>query len=233
MAVSLFGANEVVSRGSVNQRIQQINETFPLPVSKGGTGKTSFTSGSILIGNGTSGITTTSVLPIEHGGTGSVTQHGIRYKLNVMESCVLYNSKNGTKGDINFQSRLNELGIDNLGIFRYLEFYYSNKSNDTTSVMHDDGLHMSKVYRWDENGSTFNNTINLTIAGGSTVNNVKYFTVKSARYNIGPDETNKNKAIHNGSKSHIIQFDSNNSWGVDPQDVDKDIYVFRVVGYKI
>ena len=233
MAISLFGENEVVSRGGVNQRIQQINDTFPLPVSEGGTGVTSFNSGNILVGNGTSGITTTSVLSIEHGGTGSITKHGIRYTRNVMESIVLYNNKNGTKGNIDFQPKLDEHGIDNLNTFRYLEFYYSNKDNDTQSVMHDDGMCCSKVYRWDENGSTFNNTINLTISGGSTLNNVKYFTVKSARYNIGPDQTNKNKAIHNGSKSHIVQFDSNNSWGIDPQGVDKDIYVFRVVGYKI
>ena len=42
-----------------------------LPVSMGGTGKTSLTSGAILLGNGTGGISTTSVLAKSKGGTGS------------------------------------------------------------------------------------------------------------------------------------------------------------------
>ena len=45
--------------------------TGPMPVSKGGTGKTSLTSGAILLGNGTSGISTTSVLGVSKGASDS------------------------------------------------------------------------------------------------------------------------------------------------------------------
>ena len=44
-----------------------------LSVSRGGTGKTSLTSGAILLGNGTSGISTTSTLSVSKGGTGQST----------------------------------------------------------------------------------------------------------------------------------------------------------------
>lgn len=38
MAVQEFGQNEVVARASVNQRINQINNYFPVSVANGGTG---------------------------------------------------------------------------------------------------------------------------------------------------------------------------------------------------
>ena len=44
-----------------------------LSVSRGGTGQSSLTSGAILLGNGTSGISTTSVLGVSKGGTGQST----------------------------------------------------------------------------------------------------------------------------------------------------------------
>lgn len=47
-----------------------------LSVSRGGTGKTTLTSGAILLGNGTSGITSTSTLSISKGGTGAATTSG-------------------------------------------------------------------------------------------------------------------------------------------------------------
>ncbi len=47
-----------------------------LSVSRGGTGQTTLSSGAILLGNGTSGIASTSTLPINKGGTGSTTASG-------------------------------------------------------------------------------------------------------------------------------------------------------------
>lgn len=47
-----------------------------LSVSRGGTGQTTLSSGEILLGNGTSGITSTSTLSISKGGTGSTTASG-------------------------------------------------------------------------------------------------------------------------------------------------------------
>ena len=40
MAISTFGANEIVTRGNVNNRITAINNMFPLSVANGGTGGT-------------------------------------------------------------------------------------------------------------------------------------------------------------------------------------------------
>lgn len=42
-----------------------------LPVSRGGTGQTTLTSGAILLGNGTNSISSTSVLSVSKGGTGA------------------------------------------------------------------------------------------------------------------------------------------------------------------
>ena len=70
MAISTFEADEIVARANVNQRINQANAYFPVSVPNGGTGKTSLTSGNILLGNGTSGITSTATLPVSKGGTG-------------------------------------------------------------------------------------------------------------------------------------------------------------------
>jgi hypothetical protein len=71
MAISTFEADEIVARANVNQRINQANAYFPVSVANGGTGKTSLTSGQILLGNGTSGITSTATLPVTKGGTGT------------------------------------------------------------------------------------------------------------------------------------------------------------------
>lgn len=38
MAISTFGANEIVTRGNVNNRITAINNMFPLSIGNGGTG---------------------------------------------------------------------------------------------------------------------------------------------------------------------------------------------------
>lgn len=70
MAISTFEADEIVARANVNQRINQANAYFPVSVANGGTGRTSLTSGQILLGNGTSGVTGTGKLPVTKGGTG-------------------------------------------------------------------------------------------------------------------------------------------------------------------
>lgn len=54
-----------------------------LPVSRGGTGQTTLTSGAILLGNETSGISSTSTLPINKGGTGSTTANGVLNNLGL------------------------------------------------------------------------------------------------------------------------------------------------------
>lgn len=52
-------------------------------VSRGGTGQTTLSSGAILLGNGTSGVTSTSTLPINKGGTGFTTASGALNNLGI------------------------------------------------------------------------------------------------------------------------------------------------------
>lgn len=71
-----------------------------LPVNQGGTGTTSLTSGEILIGNGTSGITSVATLPIASGGTGGTTATAARTNLGVLTPVELYYNAAGNAGTI-------------------------------------------------------------------------------------------------------------------------------------
>lgn len=55
-----------------------------LSVSNGGTGATTFTSGNILVGSGTSAITSVASVPVGNGGTGATTASGARTNLGVV-----------------------------------------------------------------------------------------------------------------------------------------------------
>lgn len=227
MAIQEFEANEIVSRAGVNSRISDINNMFPLSIGDGGTGQTTLSSGHILFGNGSSGITSAAKLPISKGGTNGTTAKEARTNLDVLTTYVLYTSTSGTNGTIDFSSKLNSIGKE-LKDFKYLEFYYSNKANDSSSVMHDDGMCCTKVYRWTASGNLFNNTINLGIHGATKIDNVTYFTVANTRYSIGLTSANKSKAVRNTSKSYTFNARSNGEWFISS---GADIYVFRVVGY--
>lgn len=225
MAIQEFETNEIVSRTAVNSRIQDINGMFPLSVANGGTGQSTFTSGNILLGNGTGGISSTSTLPLSKGGTGGTTAQDARTNLGVFSSSVLYNSTtSGTRGDITFNI---PSGFE-LHDFYWLEFYYSNKK-DTSSG--DDGIMISKVYRWSSSGHNFDNRINLMSTSVSTTDRT-YFNVYTVRYSIEINGTNKGKAMKSAAHSYHIQADSYGNCGVYANDADNDIYVWRVVGYK-
>lgn len=224
MSVTEFESNEIVSRTGVNSRIQDINGMFPVSVPNGGTGKTSLTSGQILLGNGTAGITSTATLPVSKGGTGGTTEHNARVNLGVLAPYVLYSNNNGTNGDITFSLPTGYELVD----FKYLEFYFSNKANDGGGIPSDDGMCCSKIYRWNPSGSRFDNIINLEINAGTKTDKI-YFKVMSTRYSIGTTNANKNKAIRNNNKSFTLSFDSGGTWGLSQ---GADIYVFKVIGYK-
>lgn len=122
MSVTEFGANEIVSRSNVNNRVTQINNDitavnnkFPVSVANGGTGQTSLTSGEILLGNGTSGISSTATLPVSKGGTGQ-TSLGSGYILlgngtsGITTTSTLPVSKGGT-GSTTPYGAANQLGL--------------------------------------------------------------------------------------------------------------------------
>lgn len=72
-AVDVMSQKACTDSFSLLQHTHSISDltSGTLSVSKGGTGKTSLTSGAILLGNGTNAITTTSVLAQSKGGTGT------------------------------------------------------------------------------------------------------------------------------------------------------------------
>jgi len=106
MAISTFEADEIVARANVNQRINQANAYFPVSVANGGTGQTSLSSGHILLGNGTSGITSTATLPISKGGTGATTVKAARTSLAVYKETVLYSNDSGSTSTITLSSSI-------------------------------------------------------------------------------------------------------------------------------
>lgn len=99
-----------------------------LPVSKGGTGTTSLTSGSFIIGNGTSAVTTLSVVPISKGGTGATSAQQARANLAVYAKSSLYYNSSGTSGTINLSSSVNS--------FNWIEIHYGwGDINSSTLIL--------------------------------------------------------------------------------------------------
>ena len=129
MAISTFEADEIVARANVNQRINQANAYFPVSVANGGTGQTSLSSGQILLGNGTSGITSTATLPVSKGGTGGTTISAARSSLDVMKTTSLYSNDSGTSSTITLSSSIQN--------FYYIEIFTRNN----------DGRRMSTKFR--------------------------------------------------------------------------------------
>jgi hypothetical protein len=176
-------------------------------------------------------------IPVEQGGTGATTAAEARTNLGIQEAYILYDSQNGTNGNIDFSTVLNVIG-HNLSDFKYLEFYYSNGDEDTNKVAQDDGMCMARVYKWEypaEQEAYFKNTINLTVSGSTTISGTTYYATGSTRYDIGTS-TAPNMAVRNNNKS--VALDANRSgsgnfsnWRMSVGSAN--IKVYRVVGYLV
>lgn len=106
-----------------------------LSVSRGGTGQTSLTSGAILLGNGTNGISSTATLPINKGGTGSTTANGALNNLGLpKESGNWTPSINATS--VNYSNRVGY--YERIGniiyIFCYMVLSITNAGSDYAKV---------------------------------------------------------------------------------------------------
>lgn len=177
-------------------------------------------------------------IPVEQGGTGATTAAQARTNLGIQEAYILYDSQNGTNGNIDFSTQLNAIG-HSLGDFKYLDFYYSNEDEDIegqNKVAQDDGMCMSRVYKWEypaEDEAYFKNTINLTVSGATTIDSTTYYVTGSTRYDIGT-KTAPNMAIRNNNKSVALGANRSGSgtfsnWYMTVGSVK--IKVYRVVGY--
>lgn len=80
--------------------INEIDGKFPVSVANGGTGQTTFTSGNILVGNGTAGIDSISTIPLANGGTGGTTATEARTNLSVLTPVTLYGNASGETGTV-------------------------------------------------------------------------------------------------------------------------------------
>lgn len=97
--------------------INEIEDKFPISVQNGGTGRTSLTSGNILLGNGTDNITTTAKLAITKGGTGGTTASEARENLKVMTFTELFSSPAGAHDNITLS--------DTIANYNIIELFYS------------------------------------------------------------------------------------------------------------
>lgn len=106
-----------------------------LSVSRGGTGQTTLSGGAILLGNGTSGITSTSTLPINKGGTGSTTASGSLNNLGLpKESGNWTPSINATSVSYNTRSgRYYRIG-DMVYIACYINMVISNAGSNYAKI---------------------------------------------------------------------------------------------------
>lgn len=107
--------------------INEIDGKFPVSVSDGGTGQTTLTSGNILVGNGTDGITSISTVPIANGGTGGTTATDARTNLGVMTGVQLYYNTSGSSGTIELSDEIKNYQCIDIGFFIsvYSSVFYS------------------------------------------------------------------------------------------------------------
>lgn len=169
-------------------------------------------------------------VPVTQGGTGGTTPAAARQNLGVMTSYVLYNSQEGTNGNIDFTNILSEIEYT-LSDFKFLEFYFSN-GNEDDRFPKDDGMCMAKVYKWNDQALYFDNTINLSMQGSTTVDNTTYFALGVTRYDVGKSEA-PNMAVRNTNKSVEMVISKTNgnlsNWNMSVN--HENIRVFKVVGY--
>lgn len=122
--------------------INEIDGKFPVSVANGGTGRTSLTSGNILLGNGTDNITTTAKLGIAKGGTGGTTASEARENLGVMTFTSLFADPSGAHDDITLS--------DTIANYDIIELFYAMAQTGGTSS----GVYHGGSYRAFNNKSS-------------------------------------------------------------------------------
>ncbi len=125
---------EQISLSNHTHSAEDIN-TGTLSVSRGGTGQTSLTSGAILLGNGSSAISTTSILPVAKGGTGSASQSGALNNLGLPKESGNWTPSINASG-VSYQSRsgyYHRIG-NMVYIFCYLLMNITNAGSDYAKI---------------------------------------------------------------------------------------------------
>lgn len=175
MSADLFTSDELVAMSNVNARITDINndlssldDKFPVSVSNGGTGTTTLTSGDILLGNGTSAITSTSCLSVSKGGTGQTSLTSGDILLGNGTSAITSTStlpitKGGTGATTASSARTN------LNVMESVQLYY-NASGTTGTVALSQSIanfQIIEIFFWIESVSTFKSSVRIFNGGDS------------------------------------------------------------------
>lgn len=194
MSADLFTSDELVAMSNVNARITDLNSDistlngkFPVSVANGGTGQNTLSSGEILLGNGTSGISSTSCLSVSKGGTGvtSLTSGDILLGngTNGISSVTTLPITSGGTGATTASS-----ARTNLNVMESVQLYY-NASGTTGTVELSQSIanfQIIEIFFWIESVSTFKSSVrifnggdaaattSLTLnVGGSTSSNIR------------------------------------------------------------
>ena len=182
--------NSKADAASVPQQLTDLDGI--LPVSKGGTGTNTLTSGSFIIGNGTNAVTTLSVVPIAKGGTNANTVSGARTNLGVYTKESLYSNSSGTSGTITLSQSANN--------YKWIEIHYGWSSiyNSVDIIPNTSGsktINLFLAYTTDT-GNQFISRSALIYLNNKTIT---WSRNRSALFNIGGTSyTNNDKiVIHN------------------------------------
>lgn len=177
MSADLFTSDELVAMSNVNARITDINndlssldDKFPVAVSNGGTGATTLTSGDILLGNGTSAITSTSTLPVSKGGTGQTSLTSGEILLGngtsgITSTSTLPITKGGT-------GETSATGIrTSLSVMSQTSLY-DNSSGSTGTITLSESIanfQVIEIFFWIESVSTWKNSVRVWNGGSSSI----------------------------------------------------------------
>lgn len=193
MAVTEFQATDLVTRSNVNEKIQQINALFPVSVANGGTGVETLSSGEILLGNGTSAITSTATLPVAKGGTGGATVKAARTNLDVLHATQLYSNNSATTGTIALS--------DNVTNYSFLEIYFRNKGVYSIRIVPNKDVSVLSTAIIGDGTSAANATLNFYTA----IVNISGTTITFGSYHSGFMKGTEQNTYYNISTPGIIR----------------------------
>lgn len=148
-----------------------------VPVTQGGTGLGSLTSGNFIIGNGTDNVTTLAVVPISKGGTNATNVSQARTNLGVYTRTSLYSNSSGSSGTITLSKSITN--------YKWIEIYYcwSGINGSVLLIPSDDTVTVNLTLSYTSSGAgQFIARSALAHVNGTTIT---FERNRTALFNIG------------------------------------------------